>query len=532
MTGLQPYDLRLWTQSLYLFFAQAVPSYGDLNPVRRRSMQHLPIFLNLDQQPCLVVGGGGVAERKVSLLRRAGARVSVVAPELNDALTGMYERREIDWHVGVFTAEFLRDQRIVVAATDDREVNRAVADAANRAGIFCNAVDDLEASTFILPAIVDRSPVTIAIGTGGNAPVLAQQLKSRIEAWLPARIGVLAQRAGRWREIVQRRFTTLNERRRFWQRFFDGPIAEHILANRNREAEKLVRRELMDTPPSSQQAVGEAWIVGAGPGDPGLVTIRAQQLISRADVILYDRLVSKPVLDYARKEAEFIAVGKQAGRAVMSQDEINHLLVERVQRGQRVCRLKGGDPFVFGRGGEEVQALAAAGLPYQVVPGISAALGCAAYAGIPLTMRGTSGSVTLASAKLDADLSPDWQSLARPGQTLAIYMAAGSINETVAKLLQHGLSGDTPAAIVEHGTTSRQRVTHATLSGIGRAARAAGTASPAMLFIGETASLGRDLRWFGGNAAEANFADDLPFDSFHPLPANTRTGRPAAANTL
>ncbi|MEX0976615.1 MAG: siroheme synthase CysG [Woeseia sp.] len=483
-------------------------------------MQHLPIFLNLKQQPCLVVGGGGVAERKVNLLRRAGARVSVIAPELNDALTGLYEQREIDWHVGFFAADFLQGQSLVVAATDDREVNRAVADAANRAGILCNAVDDLDASSFILPAIVDRDPVTIAIGTGGNAPVLAQQLKSRIEAWLPVRIGALAERAGRWRDIVAKRFATMDERRRFWQRFFDGPIAEHILANRNREAEKLVRRELMDTPSVSQQPTGEAWIVGAGPGDPGLVTIRAQQLISRADVILYDRLVSKPVLDYARKEAEFIAVGKQAGRAVMPQDEINRLLVERVRRGQRVCRLKGGDPFVFGRGGEEVQALAAAGLPFQVVPGISAALGCAAYAGIPLTMRGMSGSVTLASAKLDADLSPDWRSLARPGQTLALYMAAGSIDETVAKLLQHGLSEDTPAAIVEHGTTSRQRVTHATLSGISSAAKEAGTAAPAMLFVGATVALGRDLQWFDGDVVAADFADAVPFDAFHALPAH------------
>ena len=488
-------------------------------------MQHLPIFLKLDGQPCLVVGGGSVAERKAALLRRAGARVAVVAPELNEVLTGLHQRGEIHWHNGAFTAEVLPGHRLVVAATDDRDVNRAVAYAAARANIFCNAVDDLDASTFILPAIVDRSPVTIAIGTGGNAPVLAQQLKTLIEAWLPARIGALAERAGRWRKIVARRFKTMDERRRFWQRFFDGPIAEHILASRNRDAENLVRRELVDGQSTPRPQTGEAWIVGAGPGDPGLVTLRAQQLISRADVILYDRLVSKPVLDYARKEAEFIAVGKQAGYAVMSQDDINRLLVERVRRGQRVCRLKGGDPFVFGRGGEEVQTLAAAGLPYQVVPGISAALGCAAYAGIPLTMRGMSGSVTLASAKLDAHLSPDWQSLARPGQTLALYMAAASIGETASKLLQHGLGADTPAAIVEHGTTSRQRVTHATLGGIGRAAQAAGAAAPAMLFVGETAALGRDLQWFVGDVA-----DTVPFDSFQALPTGALLERPLAAN--
>lgn len=479
-------------------------------------MNSLPIFVRLDGQPCLVVGGGKVAARKVALLRRAGARVTVLAPSLEAALAALAASGDIRHLQEAFAPKYLEGQRLVVAATDDRATNRNIADASARANVWCNAVDDNEASGFTLPAIVDRAPVTIAIGTDGNAPVLAQQLKTRIEAWLPARIGALATRAGRWRKLVTRRFAAADERRRFWQRFFDGPVAEYILANRIRDAERLVRRELLAGASASSGPTGEAWIVGAGPGDPGLVTLRAQQLISWADVVLHDRLVSKPVLDYARKEAELIAVGKWDGGKVMTQDDINRLLVDRVRRGQRVCRLKGGDPFVFGRGGEEVKALADAGLPYQVVPGISAALGCAAYAGIPLTLRGVSGSVTLATAKLDAGLAPNWALLARSGQTLALYMGAASIGDTAAQLQRHGMAGDTPVAVVQHGTTSRQRVLHATLATVAGMARQEHIETPAMVFIGRTAALGRDLQWFA--AGDAGAAAELDFDDFQPLP--------------
>jgi uroporphyrin-III C-methyltransferase/precorrin-2 dehydrogenase/sirohydrochlorin ferrochelatase len=467
-------------------------------------MEHLPIFVRLEQQPCLVVGGGAVAERKVRLLLRAGARVTVVAPLLNEGLAALCRDGEVFHTPGPFERASLAGQRLVVAATDDSRINEGIARAAERAGVWCNAVDDGVASGFIFPAIVDRSPVTIAIGTGGNAPVLAQQLKSKIERWLPARIGLLARRAGRWRGLVRKRFATLDERRRFWQRFFDGPIAEDILANRQSEAEKRVRRELFNTGPQTASS-GEAYIVGAGPGDPGLVTLRAQQLIGQADVVLYDRLVSRAVLDFARKEAELIAVGKEAGHAAMSQEGINELLVERVRAGRQVCRLKGGDPFVFGRGGEEVEALAAAGLPYQIVPGISAAQGAAAYAGIPLTLRGMSGRVTLAAARLDAGLTPDWQALARPGQTLALYMSVGRIEECATQLMCHGLAASTPAAMVENGTTSRQRVVHSTLGKIARDVRRAGIVAPALLFAGETAALGRKLQWFDGDPGEEAF---------------------------
>jgi uroporphyrin-III C-methyltransferase/precorrin-2 dehydrogenase/sirohydrochlorin ferrochelatase len=459
-------------------------------------MQHLPVFLKLEGKPCLVVGGGAVAERKVALLRRAGARVTVAAPELTAGLAALRDRRAIRHHAAEWYEALLGSHRLVIAATGDPRANAEIARAAERRGVFCNVVDDGEASGFILPAIVDRSPVVVAIGTGGHAPVLAQRLKTALEAWLPTRIGVLAERAGRWRALVKRRFPTVDARRRFWQRFFDGPAARHVLAGRDAAAEALVRRELVADRATLAPAAGEAWIVGAGPGDPGLVTLRAQQLIASADVVLYDRLVSRAVLDFARKEAELIPVGKAAGRRLATQEAINELLIRLVREGRRVCRLKGGDPFVFGRGGEEAQALAGAGLRYEIVPGITAALGCAAYAGIPLTMRGLSFAVTFATAKLDGGAEPDWASLVRPGHTLAFYMSAGAVAETAAALLAHGVAAATPAAIVENGTTSRQRVIVSTLAGIGERARAAGVRAPALLIVGATAALAGELGWF------------------------------------
>ncbi len=450
-------------------------------------MEHLPIFVRLARQRCVVVGGGAVAERKTALLRRAGAEVTVVAPELCAPLAAMRDRGEIRYHAGAWEDALSGRPRLVVAATDDAHVNAAVAESADAAGILCNVVDDNAASGFILPAIVDRAPVTIAIGTGGNAPVLAQRLKAQIERWLPGRIARLAALAGRWRGPVRKRFATLDERRRFWQRFFAGPVAAHILAGREAQAEKLVRLELMTG--VEARSAGEAYLVGAGPGDPGLVTIRGQQLIGQADVVLHDRLVSPEILDFARKEAELIEVGKSAGRKSARQEDINELLVRLVRQGKRVCRLKGGDPFVFGRGGEEARALADAGLPYQVVPGITAALGAAASAGIPLTLRGVSAGVTLVTARLEAGASPDWPALARAGQTLAFYMSAGSVGTTATQLVHHGLAPQLPAAVVENGTTSRQRVIAGNLGNIASRAAAAGIGSPAMLFVGETAAL-------------------------------------------
>ncbi len=469
-------------------------------------MDQLPIFVNLKDRPCLVVGGGTVAERKASLLLRTGAHVRVVAERASAGLRELHATGRIELLERRYAASLLSGQRLVIAATDDEPLNHAIARAADALGILCNVVDDIDASSFILPAIVDRSPVTIAIGTGGRAPVLAQRLKTRIESWLPARIGLLAERAGQLRDIVRRRFSTIDQRRRFWQRFFDGPTAGHILAGRQADADRAVRRELIDAEPAPPH--GEAWIVGAGPGDPGLVTLRAQQLISSADVVVHDRLVSQAVLDMARKEATLISVGKQAGHATMTQDRINALLVDQVRAGHRVCRLKGGDPLVFGRGAEEAQALADEGLPFQIIPGISAAHGCAAYAGIPLTLRGVSRSVTFASARLDDGEQPDWTVLARPGQTLALYMSVGALDLASQQLIAHGMAPATPVALVENGTTAAHRVLHSTLGDVAGVAASEQITAPAMLFVGEAVAAGKELAWYSSGGAAAAWTGD------------------------
>lgn len=488
-------------------------------------MDQLPVFLKLDSSPCLVVGGGNVAGRKVRLLMRAGAVVTVVADELSSELLELRDAGRIAHHAGAFTRRLLDGVRVVIAATDDARQNRAVSQAAERAGVLCNVVDDGAASRFIMPAIVDRSPVVIAIGTGGNAPVLAQRLKSQVEAWLPTRIGRLARQAGRWRKLVRKRFATLNERRQFWQRFFDGPIASHLLANRQRDAERELRLELIGNAGQRRRASGEAWIVGAGPGDPGLVTLRGQQLLSRADVVLYDRLVSREVLDFARKDATLICVGKNARQRSITQEQINALLLEQVRAGNRVCRLKGGDPLVFGRGGEEIIALARAGLPFQVVPGISAAVGSAAYAGIPLTHRGLSSAVVFASPVLDNGRTPDWHELSRADRTLALYMSAGSLQTSVQQLTNNGMPGDTPVAIVENGTTDRQRVLRGTLQTIAMLASAARVRAPATIFVGKTAGLGSELQWFAPDR-------HLPVPEALPVPTAPRDWPvPGAAGT-
>lgn len=472
-------------------------------------MDRLPVFLRLHEKSCLVVGGGVVAERKVNLLLRTGASVTVLAPTVTRELRRLANQQAVVWQCGNFINVDVSDYWLIVAATDDEQANHGIAVAADVAGRYCNVVDDNTRSSFILPAIVDRSPVVVAIGTEGTAPVLAQKLKTQIEALLPQRVGELAAQAGRWRGLVKRGFSNLDERRRFWQRFFGGAIAGHLLAGRQHAAERAMRAELLGEVPRSPEMPGEAWIVGAGPGDPDLLTLRGQQLISQADVVLYDRLVSAPILDFARKEAEMISVGKRLGSKLMSQTAINELLVKLVRQGKRVCRLKGGDPFVFGRGGEEALALADAKLPFQIVPGISAALGCAAYAGIPLTLRGVSASVTLATAKLDDEIGPDWPRLLNSGHTLALYMGVNSIAEISKQLHDRGIAADIPVAIVENGTTSQQKTITTTAARMTAAADTAAIASPAMIFIGESVAAANQLQWFDGQSQAQEYSHHI-----------------------
>ncbi len=455
-------------------------------------MDRLPIYLKLQNQSCLVVGGGDVAERKVKMLLRVGAQVTVIAPDVGPDLNRRWIANEIHYISEEYNKSFLDGSKLVIAATDDSSVNKRISADARDSGVLCNVVDDNELSAFTLPAIVDRSPVVIAIGTEGSAPVLARQLKSQVEQWLPSGIGDLAKFAKRLRPLVKSRFSSMLDRRRFWEEFFTGSIKPLFLAGQRQAAERAVREQLIGSTPSERPNRGIAWIVGAGPGDPELLTLKAHRVISGADVIIYDRLVSKQILDVARKDAEFIDVGKQPAGESTSQDEINTLLVDRTRRGLRVCRLKGGDPFVFGRGGEEANALIAAGLPFEVVPGITAAIGCAASAGIPLTLRQVSTSVTMATAKLSDGKTADWAKLLRAGDTLALYMGVAEIPSIREALLSLGVGRELPVTIVENGTRPEQRVVETSVGSMASVAASESVRNPAMLYFGHAVqALGR-----------------------------------------
>jgi uroporphyrin-III C-methyltransferase/precorrin-2 dehydrogenase/sirohydrochlorin ferrochelatase len=457
-------------------------------------MDYLPLFLDLRNRSALVVGGGAVAARKVSLLRAAGARVHVIAPACNEDLRGLQAQGVIDTSERAFWPADVVGKAVVIAATNDARINEQVAQAARHHNIPVNVVDQPALCSFILPAVVDRSPLLIAVSSGGAAPVLARRLRAQLEALIPMAYGRLAAMARRYRATVKRHIATTTGRRRFWETVFAGPIGERVLAGREAEGERLLLQALSGQAP----VVGEVYLVGAGPGDPELLTLRALRLMQQADVVLYDRLVSAPVLDLVRREAERVDVGKCCGKHTLPQGKINALLLRYAREGKRVLRLKGGDPFIFGRGGEEIESLAQAGVPFQVVPGITAASGCAAYAGIPLTHRDYAQSVTfVAGHQRSEGLDLNWAELAKPGQTLVFYMGLGNVDALCQGLTAHGLPATWPAAIIENGTRPHQRVhagTLATLPGL-----AATASTPSLVIIGEVVRLHATLSWFEGD---------------------------------
>lgn len=487
-------------------------------------MDYFPIFLRLAGEPVLVVGGGAVAARKVELLLRAQAKVTVVAPRLCAALAVRVAAGELVHSAQEFRPDHLDGMRLAIAATDKHAVNAWVAHQAQRRNVPVNVVDDRALSRFIVPAIVDRSPVVVAVASSGDAPVLTRRLREKLEAFLPQRLGVLAKLAGKLRATVRARIESAAQRRRFWENFFDSPLAADILAQRTAADGSALERAVSEhlaqlARPAAAQ--GEVALVGAGPGDPGLLTLRAVRALQNADVVLYDRLVSAEVLELARRDAERIYVGKSAGRAHIPQEQINAQLVALARAGKRVCRLKGGDPFIFGRGGEELEALAAAGIRFEVVPGVTAAAGCAAYAGIPLTHRDHAQTLIFVTghgkgeaAELAGGL--DWSLLARASQTVVFYMGLGQLGQILARLREHGAPAERAAAVIERGTQPAQRVISASLHDLPAKVAAAGIDSPALLIVGEVARLHQTLQWF--NAAGARS------DAFH-LPASTNEGR-------
>lgn len=461
-------------------------------------MDYLPLFHDLKGRLVLVVGGGEVALRKARLLADAGACVRVVAPSIDQSLVALVAESGGESRARNYTADDLHGCVLAIAATDSEPTNAQVSADARTIGIPVNVVDAPELCSVIFPAIVDRSPLMIAVSSGGDAPVLARLMRARIETWIPAAYGQLAGLARRYRARVKARFANVQQRRIFWEEVFQGPIAEQALGGRQAQAEQLLEEKLAG---AREHLLGEVYLVGAGPGDPDLLTFRALRLMQQADVVLYDRLVAPAILELCRRDADRIYVGKQRANHALPQEQINQQLVALAKQGKRVLRLKGGDPFIFGRGGEEIEELAANGVPFQVVPGITAASGCAAYAGIPLTHRDHAQSVRFVTGHLkDGSCDLPWAELAAPAQTLVFYMGLVGLPVICEQLIAHGRAASTPAALVQQGTTRNQRVFAATLADLPGRVATEQVQAPTLLIVGEVVQLREKLAWFEGAA--------------------------------
>ena len=473
-------------------------------------MDYLPIFLDVKTKPCIVVGGGEIASRKAALLQNAGACIRVISPELGPSLSELKEQNEIEHEAREYRQGDLEGARLVIAATDNTEVNRQVSEEAQAQGIPVNVVDQPELCSFIMPAIIDRSPVIAAVSTSGASPVLARLIRGRLESLIPTGYGRLAELASSFRDRVKQRFTNPTDRRRFWENVLQGGVAERVFSGHHEEASQLMEQALAETSLTTD-GMGEVYLVGGGPGDPDLLSFRALRLMQQADVVVYDRLIAKAVLEMTRRDAERIYVGKENNHHVMRQEDINQLLADLAKQGKRVVRLKGGDPFIFGRGGEEIDTLAAQGVPFQVVPGVTAASGCASYSGIPLTHRDYAQSVVFVTGHLkDDSLNLNWKALAQPKQTVVFYMGLMSLPHICRELQAHGMPADLPAALIQQGTTPQQKVYTGTLSSLPGIAEKYKPKPPTLIIVGEVVELRDKLNWYktGEEAAE----EALPFE--------------------
>ncbi|CCQ11520.1 Siroheme synthase / Precorrin-2 oxidase [Pseudoalteromonas luteoviolacea B = ATCC 29581] len=469
-------------------------------------MQYLPIFTKLENKPVVIIGGGEVAVRKARAILKAGAALTIVAPEFDKSLTSLADEYPINFVPAFFEPDHLTGAMLVIAATDNDQVNAEVFAAAEAKNIFVNVVDDQPKCSFIFPSIVDRNPITIAISSAGTAPVLARRLREKLETLIPQHIGPLAQLVGQFRDKVKARFTHFADRRQFWESVFDSAVVSEIQSGNQTNAETLLDSMLSQ----SNEPEGEVYLVGAGPGDPELLTLKALQLMQQADVVVYDYLVSDDIMELVRRDAELICVGKRMGHHSVPQEETNALLATLAKSGKKVCRIKGGDPFIYGRGGEEVQELARQNVRFQIVPGITAAAGCSAYAGIPLTHRDHAQAIQFVTGHCKKDGQElDWESLAKPNQTVAVYMGVVKSPHIQAQLIKYGRAESTPVAIVENGTRKNQRVVTTTLANLASEIEQHAIQSPALLIIGEVASLHQELAWFGKTQQTSSFAQPL-----------------------
>ena len=457
---------------------------------------YFPIFMNIVDEDCLVVGGGDIAWRKIQLLKKADARITVISPELCEALLEMQAMDEINWLNKPYESSDITGYKLIIAATDDNEVNRLVSADAKQHCIPVNVVDNPPLCSFIVPSTIDRDPVQIAISTGGASPVLARLLRSRLETFIPSAYGRLASLMRDFRERVKNKIPNMRERRRFWEQVLNGPVTEMFLAGQDKAGLQALE-ESLEQSANAESSRGEVYLVGGGPGDPDLLTFRALRLIQQAEVVVYDRLVAKAIVDLARRDADFIYVGKKQDQHTVPQEGINELLVQHAKAGKRVVRLKGGDPFIFGRGGEEIEHLTEAGISFQIVPGVTAASGCSSYAGIPLTHRDYAQSCIFVTGHMKNDqLSLNWDVLIKPKQTVVVYMGVAAIEQLSQKLIEHGMNKETPAAIIEKGTMPQQQVYVETLASLEARVRQSDIKPPSLIIIGDVVKLHDKLAWF------------------------------------
>ena len=459
-------------------------------------MEHLPIFINLKQKPVLVVGGGDIALRKINLLIKAQASVNCLSPLFCDGIASLSADKSVNLIQKSFEPDDIKNYSIIIASTDDSLVNSSISELAKKANIPVNVVDSPELSSFIMPSIVDRSPVIIAVSSAGKAPVLARIIRAKLETVIPSAYGLLAEIAGEYRQKVKNRFSNIKDRRAFWESAFSGVIAEKVFSGRINEARGDIEEQLEN---SVEIDLGEVYLVGAGPGDPDLLTFKALRLIQQADVVLYDRLVSKGVMELVRRDSELIYVGKKGGSDESTrQEDINEQLVKLAKSGKRVCRLKGGDPFIFGRGGEEIESLSEHGITFQVVPGITAASGCSSYAGIPLTHRDYSQSCRFVTAHLkNGTTNLPWEEFVIDQQTIVFYMALSGANYICQKLMEHGMDKNMPIAIIEKGTMPEQKVYISSLTKLPDLLAKENIHAPTLMIVGEVVKLNEKLNWYG-----------------------------------
>lgn len=461
-------------------------------------MDFLPLFHNLEGRHVLIVGGGAVALRKASLLVTVGAKLHVIAEHIKPELIELLANHKGSYAEQAYQSIALNKYVLVIVATNNPQLNKQIADQARQSNVAVNVVDNLQLSSVIFPAIIDRSPIMIAVSTGGGSPVLARLLRTKLESLLPNNYAKLAMLAKKFRDKVKSHFSYPEQRRIFWEKILQGPVAEQALAGQLQQAEQQLQNLLDNCQDTSPQ--GEVYLIGAGPGDPDLLTFKALRLMQQADVILYDRLITPAILKLCRRDAEHIYVGKKRNQYALPQEEINNLLVSLAKEGKRVARLKGGDPFIFGRGSEEIASLAELQIPFQVIPGITAASGCAAYAGIPLTHRDYAQSVRFVTGHLqDNNIDLPWQELVTPGQTIVFYMGLVGLPIICQKLIEFGRDASTPIALIAQGTTESQVVYTGILASFASQIANVEIHAPTLLIVGEVVQLRAQLAWFNKN---------------------------------